>query len=152
LKIEGVAGESVDAKHKDEIQVDSWSLGGRQAGTFANGGGGGAGKVKMNDVSFTAKVSTASPKLFLLLATGTHIGRAVLTVRKAGGKQEAFLIVTFTDVLVSSYQTGSSAKVPVDSFTLNFARIQIEYKPQSADGKLGAAVRSGFDLKSMKVV
>ena len=152
LKIDGIPGESADHKHKDEIQLDSWSLGGRQSGTFSSGGGGGAGKVKMNDVTFSEKVSKASPKLLLALATGEHIKKAVLSVRKAGGKQEDFLIVTFTDVLVSSYQTGSSAKVPIESITLNFAAFQMEYKTQSADGKLGAAVRSGFDLKKMQAV
>src|SRR5262249_28264053 len=70
LKIDGIPGESHDAKHKDEIQVDSWSFGGRQSGTFAEGGGGGAGKVQMFDVSFSEKVSKASPKLMLACATG----------------------------------------------------------------------------------
>jgi len=151
LKIDGIPGESADAKHKDEIQVDSWSMGGRQSGTFAEGGGGGAGKVKMNDVSFTEKVSKASPKLLLACATGEHIKKAVLTVRKAGKDQHDYLTVTFTDVLVSSYQTGgsASAKVPIESISLNYATIQFEYKTQSADGKLGAAVRAGFDLKKM---
>ena len=152
LNIVGISGESADAKHKGEIQVDSWSFSEQQSGTFAHGGGGGAGKVKMNDIHFSEKVSIASPKLFLKCATGEHIPRAVLTVRKAGGKQEGFLIMTFTDVLVSSYVLSSSAKVPTESITLNFAAIQVEYKPQSADGKLGAAVRGGFDLKKMVAV
>jgi type VI secretion system secreted protein Hcp len=154
LKIDGIPGESQDAKHKDEIQVDSWSLSERQSGTMADGGGGGAGKVQMNDVSFSEKLSKASPKLWLACANGEHIKKAVLTARKAGKNQHDYLTVTFTDLLISSYQTGGngSAKVPVESITLNFAAIQFEYKEQKADGTVGAAVRSGYDLKKMSAV
>ena len=49
LKIDGIPGESGDAKHKDEIQVLSFSFGESQAGTMAFGGGGGAGKVQNAD-------------------------------------------------------------------------------------------------------
>jgi type VI secretion system secreted protein Hcp len=151
LKIDGIPGESQDAKHKDEIQVDSWSLSERQSGTMADGGGGGAGKVKMNDVSFSEKLSKASPKLWLVCATGEHIKKAVLTARKAGKDQHDYLTITLTDLLISSYQTGGSgsAKVPIESITLNFAAIQFEYKEQKADGKVGASVRTAYDLKRM---
>jgi type VI secretion system secreted protein Hcp len=151
LKIDGIPGESQDSKHKDEIQVDSWGLSGRQSGTGSHGGGSGAGKVQMNDVSFTEKVSKASPKLLLACATGEHIKKAVFTCRKAGGKQEDFLTVTFTDVLVSSYQTGGSS-LTTESISLNFATVQMEYKEQKADGKVGAAVRAGFDLKKLVAI
>lgn len=154
LKIDGIPGESQDAKHKDEIQIDSWSLSERQSGTMADGGGGGAGKVKMNDVSLSSKLSKASPKLWLACATGEHIKKAVLTARKAGKDQHDYLTVTFTDLLISSYQTGGngSAKVPIESITLNFAAMQFEYKEQKADGKVGASVRTGYDLKKMATV
>src|SRR5256885_2098026 len=49
LKIEGVEGESQDSKHKDEIQVLSWSLGEQQAGTMAFGGGGAGTGAKPGD-------------------------------------------------------------------------------------------------------
>ncbi len=87
LKIDGVEGESQDAKHKNEIQVLSFSFGESQAGTMAFGGGGGAGKVQMQDFHFMMNVNKASPKLFLKCATGEHIKNAVLTARKAGKDQ-----------------------------------------------------------------
>jgi type VI secretion system secreted protein Hcp len=154
LKIDGIPGESQDAKHKDEIQVDAWSMSEKQSGTMADGGGGGAGKIKMNDVSFSEKLSKASPKLWLACATGEHIKTAVLTARKAGKDQHDYLTVTFKDLIVSSYQTGGNgaSKVPVESITLNFASMQFEYKEQKANGTVGAAVRTGFDLKKMVAV
>jgi type VI secretion system secreted protein Hcp len=155
LKLDGIEGESTDAKHKNEIELESWSWGETQVGTHAFGGGGGAGKVSMQDFHMVMKVNKASPKLMLACATGTHIKKAVLVLRKAGGEQQEFYTVTMTDLLVSSYQTGGSAHgdtVPLDQISLNFAKIEFEYKPQDATGKLGAAIKTGYDLKQNKKV
>src|SRR5919204_6894167 len=117
LKIDGIPGESGDSKHKDEIQLESWSFGESQSGTMAYGGGGGAGKVQMQDFHFVMKVNKASPKLFLACASGEHIKKAELTCRKAGKEQQEYYKVTFSDLLVSSYQTsgsGSSDVIPMD--------------------------------------
>jgi type VI secretion system secreted protein Hcp len=150
LKIDGIKGESTDAKHKDEIEIESFSWGATQSGTFAAGGGGGAGKVSFQDIHFTTRVNVASPNLMLACATGQHIKSAVLTVRKAGKDQQEYYIVKIGDSLVSSYQSGGSegsSTLPVDQFSLNYAKIEFEYKMQKADGTLGAGVKGGWDLK-----
>lgn len=155
LKIDGIEGESTDDKHKAEIDVLSWSWGETQSGTHVGGGGGGAGKVSMQDFHFVMGYNKASPKLFLSCATGQHIKKAVLTCRKAGGTQEEYLKVTFSDLLVSSYQTGGSAHgdvVPTDQISLNYSKIEWEYKPQTEKGGLGGPIKSGYDLKLNKKV
>ena len=155
LKLDGIDGESQDSKHKTEIDVESWSWGESQSGTHSGGGGGGAGKVQMQDFHFVMKMNKASPKLMLACATGQHIKKAVLTCRKAGGKQESFLKVTFTDLLVSSYQTGGSGHsdiVPTDQISLNYSKIEFEYKEQKPDGSLGGTVKAGYDIKQNKQV
>ena len=104
----------------------------------------------MQDFHFVMKVNKASPKLFLACASGEHIEKAVLTCRKAGKEQQEFLKVTITDLLISSYQTGGSGarrRVPTDQISLNFAKIEWEYKPQNADGTLGGSVNTGWDQK-----
>ena len=118
--------------------------------TLAGGGGGGAGKVSMQDFHFTMKVSKATPKLMLACASGQHIKDAVLTVRKAGREQQEYLTIKMSDVLVSSYQiagAGGGDSVPTDQISLNFAKIEFEFRPQKADGSLDAPVRAGWDLK-----
>ncbi len=155
LKLDGVEGEAQDSKHKNEIDLESWSWGETQTGTHVAGGGGGAGKVAMQDFHFVMRVNKASPKLMLACATGQHIKEAVLTCRKAGKEQQEFLKVKFTDLLVSSYQTGGSSNgdvVPLDQISLNFAKIEVEYKEQKPDGTLGGAVKAGYDLKANKQV
>jgi len=155
LKIDGIPGESQDSKHKDEIQIESWGFGANQGGTMAFGGGGGAGKVQMQDFHFVMKTQKASPKLFLACAQGEHIKNAILTCRKAGKEQQEYLKYTFTDLLVSNFQTsgsGSADVLPLDQISLNFTKLETEYKEQSADGTLKGPVKTGFDLKQMKMV
>jgi type VI secretion system secreted protein Hcp len=149
LKIDGIEGESEDAKHKGEIQVMSWSWGESQTGSHSGNLGGGAGKVSMNDFHFTMQCCKASPKLFLACANGEHIKSAILICRKAGKEQQEFLKWTFSDLLVSSYQTGGSSGeiIPVDSISFNFTKIETAYKIQNADGTLGAEFKAGYDLK-----
>lgn len=152
LKIDGIPGESPDAKHKDEIQLESFSWGATQTGTMAFGGGGGSGKVAMQDFHFVMKANKASPKLLLTCATGEHIKKAVLTCRKAGKDQQDYYKVTLTDVLVSSYQAGGGGDLPTDQISLNFAKVEFEYAPQNEKGALGTAVKVGYDLKLSKMV
>jgi type VI secretion system secreted protein Hcp len=155
LQITGVEGESVDAKHKGFIDVDSWSWGEAQAaGAHAGGGGGGAGKVAFQDFHFVSRVSKASPKLFLACASGQHLKEARLVARKAAKGQQEFLTWTFSDLLVTSYQTGGSeaSDTPVDQVSLNFSKVQVEYKAQKADGTLDAPITAGWDItKNTKV-
>lgn len=154
LKIKGIDGESHDAKHKNEIDVESWSWGQTQGGTGHAGGGHGAGKVQMQDFHFVMKASKASPKLFLACASGEHLGEALLTCRKAGKDQQEYLQIKMTDVMVSSYQTGGSHGdvVPTDQVSFNFAKIEWEYKEQKADGSLGGSTKAGWNAKENKKV
>jgi type VI secretion system secreted protein Hcp len=136
LKIDGIPGESHDSKHKDEIDVLSWNWGANNTGTMAGGGGGGAGKVSMHDFHFTMKMNKATPKLMLACATGEHIKKAVMIARKAGKEQQEYMKIVLSDFLVANYQTGGSSEEPIESISINFAKIEMEYKPQDATGKL----------------
>ena len=155
LKIEGVEGESTDDKHKGEIDVLSWSYGATQAHSSSTGGGGGVGKVSLADVHFTMHVNKASAKLFLACANGEHLKTATLTARRAGKEQVDYMIVKLSDAIVTSYQIGASAgshELPVDQFALGYAKIEIEYKEQKADGTAGGATKAGWDVKANKKV
>lgn len=155
LKITGIEGESKDSKHKGEIELQSWAFGHQQTGTESSGGGGGAGKVSAGDFHFTMKVSKASPKLWLAVATGEHYKTAVLVARKAGKEQQEYYKWTFTDLIVTNFQTGGSAQgdpVPVEQCSVNFAKGEVEYKEQNEDGSLGGSTKAGYHYKEQHVV
>lgn len=151
LKMEGIDGESTDAAHRNEIQIESWSWGMSQTG-IGTGGGGGAGKVSVHDISFSHKIDKATPKLFLATARGEHIKDVVLTVRKAGKEQQEYYKITLSDVLVSSLSqnAGGTSELPTENVTLNFTRMEIEYKAQKADGTFGSPEKAGYDVGAAK--
>jgi type VI secretion system secreted protein Hcp len=125
-----------------------WAFGAHNPGTAGVGGGAGAGKVHVQDISFSARTSTASPNLFLYCANGKNISKAVLTCRKQGEKQQEYLKVELEDAIISSYQASSGGETPVDNFTLNFSKIKVEYKEQKPDGSLGGPVTGGWNVKT----
>ena len=115
LKLGDIKGESTDAKHAGEIDVLSWSWGISQTGTAAPGGGGGAGKVSFNDLTFTHNVDKASPMLMKACATGQHVKEATLVARKAGKGQQEYLVIKMTDVLVTGVQPSSAHEQPMEN-------------------------------------
>ena len=152
-KIGDIKGESLDSKHKDEIEVLSWSWGVQQSGTMAHGGGGGEGKASFNDFNFTHHVDKASPLLMKACATGEHLKEATVTVRKAGKAPQEYLLITMSDVLVTSVSTsvGGEGDGALEVVALAFAKVDLEYKPQKPDGSLDTGVHFKFDLKTNKV-
>jgi type VI secretion system secreted protein Hcp len=108
----------------------------------------------MQDFQFVMTVNKASPKLFLACASGQHLKEATLVARKAGKGQQEFLLYKFTDILISSYQTGAAGGdvLPIDQVSFNFARIEVEFRPQKADGSLAPPEKAGWDVKKNKPV
>ena len=148
IKLDDVKGESRDSKHKDEIDVLAWSCGASNAGTTHTGGGGGAGKVNVQDLSFTKWVDKASPNLIMSSCNGKHYKQAMLTVRKAGENPLEYLKVSMKEVLVSSVSTGGSGGEDrlTENITLNFSWFKVEYTPQKADGTGEAAVEMAWNI------
>ena len=136
IKIDTIDGESKDDKHKGEIDVLAWSWGMSQSGSFHVGGGGGAGKVNVQDLSFTKWVDIATPTLMLVCSNGEHIPKAVLTVRKAGKDPLEYIVITLEKILVTSVSTGGSGGEDrlTENVTLNFAEVELKYVQQADKG------------------
>ena len=137
LKIDDVKGESVDEKHKEEIDVLAWSWGMSQSGTTHIGGGGGSGKVAVQDISITKYVDKASPNLIKSCCNGKHYKEATLIVRKAGEKPLEYLKITLKEVLIANISTGGSGGED---------RLTLEYAPQKKDGTGEAAITAAWDI------
>ena len=155
LKIDGITGESLDKDHAGEIEIRGFSFGSSQSGSFATGGGGGSGKVQMQDFHFTMPLQAASPKLLIACGTGKHITNATLTCRKAGTKQQPYLQINFTNLLVSSFQSAGSSygdTLPVDQISFNFEKIEYSYREQDQKGALLGTTKWAFDLKQMEAM
>jgi type VI secretion system secreted protein Hcp len=148
LKIATVDGESTDSVHSGEIDLLSWSFAANQTGTSNTGGGSGAGRVSIQDLTITKKVDKSSPTLFALCCKGSHVATADLTVRKAGGDALEYLVVKMEHVLITGFQTtGSDGQdTLVEQISLNFKKVGLVYTPQLDDGSGGPSVAGGWDI------
>jgi type VI secretion system secreted protein Hcp len=155
LKLDGIKGESKDDKHKDEIHIESFSWGVAQTGTMSTGGGGGAGKVSVHDITVSKVLDKSTPELMLACCNGKHIPTGLLSVRKAGETPLEYLKIKLTDILISSVQnagTGGHDSM-TESLSLNFAKFEVAYQPQGPDGKAeGGPILMGWDVKANKKV
>ncbi len=151
-RIGTIKGESRDARHRDEIEVLSWSWGVSRSGAVGHGGGGGTGRASFRDFTFTHHVDKASPLLMKACATGQHLADAKVTVRKAGQGQQEYLVITMTDVLVTAVSSGVSAEgdTTMEEVVLSFAKVDLEYKPQKPDGSLDVGVHFRYDVKAQR--
>jgi type VI secretion system secreted protein Hcp len=150
-KIGDIKGESPDSKHKDEIEVLSYSWGVTNAVHVGGGGGGGAGKATFQDLSFHHGIDKASPRLFAACATGEHIKEATITHRKAGKGQLEYLIIKMNDVIITGVALNDTTEgTPSETVSLVFAKVDFEYKPRKSDGSLDAGVHFKYDIKGNK--
>ncbi len=150
-KIGDIKGESLDSKHKGEVEVLSWSWGVTNAAPIGGGSGGGTGKATFHDFNFTHFIDKASPLLLKACATGQHIKEATITVRKAGKGQQEFLIIKMNDVIITGVNlSGAGDSATAENVALQFAKVDLEYKPQKADGSLDAGLHFKYDIKRNK--
>ena len=142
IKIDTVDGESRDKAHAKDIDVLAWSWGISNSGSAHVGGGAGAGKCNIQDISFTKWVDASTPKLALACCDGKHFKDATLVVRKAGEKPVEYLKIKVEEVLITSISTGGSGGEDrlTENVTLNFAKVSLDYVPQDAKGAAGTAI------------
>ncbi|MBI9092031.1 MAG: type VI secretion system tube protein Hcp [Desulfobacterium sp.] len=148
LKLDGIDGESQDAKHKKEIDVLAWSWGASQSGTTHMGGGSGAGKASFQDLSITKYVDASSHKLLKHVAKGTHVKEALLTIRKAGDTPLEYIKLLMKDCLISSVSGGGSGGEDrlTENVTINFGEFEYTYTPQKSDGSGDSPLPFKFDI------
>jgi len=86
-------------------------------------------------------------------ATGEHIKEVTITQRKAGKGQQEYLIIKMNDILITnvapSGANGDSGLV-LEQVALQAAKVDLEYKPQKADGSLDAGLHFKYDVKANK--
>jgi type VI secretion system secreted protein Hcp len=136
LEIDGIKGESSDSKHRDTIEIESFSWGATNTGSASN-----AITLKLGK-----RLDKSSPLLFLRCAKGEHIPKATLICKRTGkdGGSSDYYVVTFEDILVSSFQTSAAGggsggtagdPVPTDQISLNFTKIKLTYIRLDQDGQ-----------------
>lgn len=158
LVIETIKGETQNKHYVDDdgIDVHAWSWGMDQSGTTHEGPGAGSGRVSVHDITFTKYVDLSTPDFIKACATGRHIPKATLHVRKADGDESMeYLTITMNTVLVSSYDTGGASdgldRVQ-ETIKLNFRSFDVKYVQQSESGAASGENEVAFDIAANELV
>jgi len=150
LKIDSIQGDSGDSKHKNEIDVLSWSWGVSNAGSSTGGGGGGASRPLFAPFTWEQGLDQSFVPLFLGVANGTHFKDALLTVRRPGKDQQEFFKMSFRDVQIVSLKSQAfDDAIQVDA-ALTYDVIQMVYRPLKSDGSLGTEIKGEWTIKQNK--
>ncbi len=133
LKIGTVPGESSDSKHKDWIEILSFSHGVSQpsSGSPSSGGGRSAERVDHQSFKVTKAMDKASPKLHLACCNGEHIGEVTLELCRATGNKQKYMDIKLADVIVGSVRPSGSASgaspLPLEDVGFNYGKITWTY-------------------------
>lgn len=133
LKISTIPGESTDDKHKDWIEILSFSHGVSQPGSGSRSSGGAASAERVNhqDFSIVKTLDKASPKLNLSCCKGEHIPDVKVELCRATGDKTKYMEYKMTDVIVSSVRPGGSAQggetLPLEEVSFNYGKIEWTY-------------------------
>ena len=156
LKIDGISGESTDEKHKDWIEILSFSHGMNQPTSGASGSGGrSSARVNMADFSVAKEVDKSSPYLAQACCDGRHIKEVKVELCQSTQDKHTYMMYTMENVIISGFTpggTGDGSK-PMENVTFNFGKIKWEYTPIGHDGKPGSKVGPmGWNLEENKKI
>ena len=155
LKIDGIPGESTDDKHKDWIEVLSFSHGMSQpsSATDSSAGGGTTERVNVSDFSVVKHLDKASPKLAELCCTGKHIATVTLELNRAGGDKLKYMEVKMEQVVIAGVSPAGGPDFPTESVSLNYGNIKWTYSQQKRpDGSQAGQTTGGWSLTEHKAV
>jgi type VI secretion system secreted protein Hcp len=158
VNIDGVPGEALDDKHKNWIEILSFSHGMSQptSSTKTSAGGGTTGRATHSDFTLVKFMDSASPKLYSSLSTGKHFDKISIELCRAGGSQVKFMEIKLEQVVISSIElsgnaTGGADQLPHESVSLNYGKITWTYTQQKrTDGSGGGNVTASWDATAGK--
>lgn len=156
LKIDGLPGESTDDKHKDWIEVLSFSWGVSQpVSGSASSGGRSAERANFQDFSIVKTLDKSSPKLALFCANGTHVKDITLTLSRASGDKQKYMEYKLSDAMVSSVRPGGSSlggeALPLEEVSFHYGKIELTYtETDHKTGKPKGDIKTFWDLGQNK--
>jgi type VI secretion system secreted protein Hcp len=151
LKLTDISGESTNAKHKDEIEIISYSLGLNNTNAVISGA---ANRPVFSDITLAKRVDKSTPLLMLNCAKGQHVTQAILTLARSGIDASNFMVITLDDVIITNISSSGAAgsDVPFETVSLNYGKIKLDYYQQKPDGSIILAGTFAYDLITNKTL
>ena len=148
LNLQGAQGESQQTNFTNQVKAQSRNYGGYSESTVGRTSGSGAGKVTMQPLNVVCEMDAGYTKLASFLTQGQHLSQGTLSAVKNGSNNEAFVIITMTEVFVAKLNVQASTQVPVVNISLTYKSIKTEYKKQNDQGNLETAGTHTYDAST----
>jgi type VI secretion system secreted protein Hcp len=140
-----VKGEAGSPGHVDDIVVSGWQWG--LSASSAIGSTQATGRRSYTALTVVKGIDLATTALMSALATNDEVKEARLAMRRAGGEQEDYFVITLRGARVSSVQHQADADGnTVETVTLAFTEVEVEYRPQRATGLRGGSTTFSDNL------
>ena len=154
LEYEGIKGNVTADGYKDHIAVESVQFGvGRgismEAGNLSNRE---STRPSLSEITLTKAADNSVTAIFKEAVTGSAGKKVVIKfVRTGADKVQEYMDYTLENCLVSSYSMSASSEgEPMESISLSYSKIMINYSDFDKTNKSGNPQRVGYDLESAK--
>lgn len=91
----------------------------------------------MSELEVVKQVDRASPTLMHYLRSHKVVGKAILTVRKAGTKPLDYVKIELESVVLTSLNVETKGAELIERLRLGFGKVRVSYTPQDSTGAVG---------------
>lgn len=155
LKIDGIDGELMDDKYKNEIEVLGWCWNIYQEFIMYVGSGFGFGKVFVINLEFEYYIDCVSLNLFKYCVFGKYILQVILVMCKVGGNLLEYFKYIFIDLIVVVVLFSGNREGEIvfcEWIEFFFSIVKQEYVVQNQQGGSGGIIIVGYDFKVNKEI
>ncbi len=133
-----IKGEATMTGHQDDIVIASWQWG--LSASSAIGSTQATGRRSYTALTVQKGIDTSTTALMSALATNDLVKEAKLTMRKSGGTQEDYFILTLKDARITgvAHVTGADGGT-TENVSIMFTKVEVEYRPQKTTGGKGGS-------------
>jgi type VI secretion system secreted protein Hcp len=140
-----VKGEATSADHVDDIELTGWHWG--LTASSAIGNTQATCRRSYTALTVHKRIDAATTPLMSALATNDAIKEARLSMRKAGGEQQDYFIITLKGARITGVQhTGEEDGSTRETVSIAFTKVDVEYRPQTATGIRGGSTTFSDEL------
>ena len=142
-----IKGEARGRGHDDDIVVHGWRWG--LSVSTAVGSARATSQRSYTALTVDKQIDSATTALMSALATNDEVKELTLAMRRAGGEQEDYFTIKLKAGRISSLQHEADAEGrTVETVTVAFTQVELEYRPQGTSGRRGGAFSFWDELPS----
>jgi len=146
LLLDGIPGDSADAHHSAEIELDTLNWGASVDRPASTGAGSGTGRPRVHALHASARLGRSSPLLFLSTVREQHLRTAKVTGVLPGEHPRTYVELVLSDAVITAWSVSAEPGEVRDSLSLEFGTVSYTVRPQRPDGTPDEPVVAEWDL------